>query len=752
MKATVTIITAVTLLCAVNCYSQDTIQYQPPVFSYSFSGPDALVGWNKTSTLTTTTGTDYLLMEATGSDAKIYRTVDLPKGRYTCTFTNEDNIHVTIKKNVWGASGYDIYLYEYRANRGNDLKTYSIEFDAPGGDTFIIIQTADLTPCKIKSLEIRPSTTYTFVEEGTDYTQKNWNKTSGTLTANYSSLKIDAVGWDSKIYRSVALEAQEYTISALGENMCVILRSGWGSEDVMGQVILGDSRINNGRFNVSIPTVGNYILVTKVDGGAGTSGEIKGITIKPLLNYQFDYSGCSVDGWNCTSATTLTENTDSLTIDALGLDSKIYRNIVLPPEEYILTVTVRGDAQLQVRPDWSATYLNEIVSSNPTEWQTQSFYLNSESSSNLILVLKVNGGPGASCELKNIRIERAPINIYQPPYDLRGWMTITTTSTWDEIPMTGANLVRIVHKPVDRAQQLNLNANDLFDTYVFNAVLDELEDVVEEAQTNGLKVVIDLHQLPFNANELPLADDALWNHADITSNLCTYWQRVAQRLVPYVSNGTIVGYDLLNEPLNRDNQTCIAFEWRDIAQQVVAAIRAIDKDVWIIYEAGAGGGTNGLDYTKPLTDHKVIYSFHFYTPHSYSHQNVTNSLAGNDEDPDDMISYPDITLNLDKAYLESTLNVIEKFQARYQIPVYVGEFSVVKWADGAEDWFEDVIDIFETRDWMWSVHCWRGWQGWNHEFNTLYYKSGDPYSLQYLLPGEVSWRFEAIKDGLDNNP
>jgi endoglucanase len=752
MKTLRAITTILILICSINSLALDTPEYQEPLFSYDFCGLDALTGWSTKPEpyLVTTTGDDYLLMKSVGSyDAKLYRTINLPKGRYSCTITSADNIRVQISDDDWSASGYDIYLNAWRNH--DFIRTYSFDFEAPGGNAYlcILVGSSDVE-CKIKSLEIAPVNSYTFIKDNNDYTQRNWIKTAtATLTAGFSSLKIDASGTDAKVYRNVALEAQNYTVSAIGENVYVILRQGWDPADVKGQVILGNSRINNGTFNVNIPTAGTYTLVAKVNGGNGASGEIKGITIKPLLHYQFDYSGCSTDGWTKTSAATLTEETDSLTIDSSSWDGKIYRSIKLPPEEYILTITARGNTRLLLRPDWSTTYLSETVSSSPTIWETQSFYFKSESSSSFNLVMKVDGGPGSSCEIKNIRIERAPMNLYQHPYELRGWMA---RWGWADVAGTGANFARIEHHPTSDARNIDSTADDLFDPELFDQVLDLLESRIKDAEENGQTLVIDLHEIPHNPNKTIDNDDDTWNDPDVTDMLCTYWQKVAQRLSPYVASGTIIGYDLLNEPYNRDHVTGFASKWRDIAQEIVATIRAIDKNVWIIYEPGPGGLSTAMEYTKPLADHKVIYSFHFYEPFEYTHQNVANSLAGNAESPDHMESYPDATKGWDKDFLRVWLRFADGFQARYQVPIYVGEFSTVKWADGAGEWFEDTIDVLEERNWIWTVHSWRSWQGWNHEYNNLYYKAGDMNSLHELDEAETSLRLEAIEDSLANNP
>lgn len=754
MKGIFLFITVCNCLLGLNCLALDVIQHKTPVYSHSFTGQDALNGWNSTSGVTATTGSEYLLLEAGNADSKIWTGVNLPKGRYSCKIVSGGDICVKVTLNSWQLLYSDKYLEDSR--QGSDFRTYTLDFEAPGGDAFIVVQVAGSSgdSCKIESLDITPSINYTFVDKDYDYIQKNWYKTTdATLVPEYYGLKINAASWDSKIYRNdFTLQAQKYTISAIGKNVDIQLRTGWIGGSILAEMQLDDGKMNTKIVNVDIPADATYCIVAKTHGGSGTMGCIKGIRIKPVLNYTFDYTGCGTDGWNKTSGASLLENIDSLTVNAANWDSKIYRSIALPPDEYIITATVKGKTQLQLTRDWTTKILDKTVSVDTDQWYTQSYYIKTLNSNPMYLVLKVNGGSGESCELKNIRIEQAPVNLYLPPTGLRGWMQSVSadTANWQALAATGANFVRLQHFPTKRAQALGLNPDDMLDPLVFPDLLDDLEDAVEKAEAQNIKVVIDLHQAPFG----PSTDcEHLWSLPDLTSNFCTYWAGVATRFKPYVENGTIIGYDLYNEPLDRDNSNLVALGWRDIAQQIINTIREIDKDVWVVFQAGPGGGDGALAYLKPLADYRVIYSHHFYEPRYYANQGLESSILGVVPDPSELKPYPNSTMGWDKSFLEQKLHVSELFQAKYQVPIYIGEFSSVKWAEGANIWFEDFIDVLEDRDWIWSVHAWREWAGWNHELNDLFYINGDAVDpLHILVPGETSLRLDAIETGFDLNP
>ncbi|MDI9385891.1 MAG: cellulase (glycosyl hydrolase family 5), partial [Verrucomicrobiota bacterium] len=58
---------------------------------------------------------------------------------------------------------------------------------------------------------------------------------------------------------------------------------------------------------------------------------------------------------------------------------------------------------------------------------------------------------------------------------------------------------------------------------------------------------------------------------------------------------------------------------------------------------------------------------------------------------------------------------VRVFQRAYNVHIYVGEFSAIRWAPGAVDYLRDCIELFEEYDWDWSYHAYREWDGWSVE-------------------------------------
>ena len=59
------------------------------------------------------------------------------------------------------------------------------------------------------------------------------------------------------------------------------------------------------------------------------------------------------------------------------------------------------------------------------------------------------------------------------------------------------------------------------------------------------------------------------------------------------------------------------------------------------------------------------------------------------------------------------------YQARHQVPIYVGEFSAARWlGDDGNRYLHDCIRWFEQWGWNWSYHSWREYQGWDAEMSN----------------------------------
>ncbi len=251
----------------------------------------------------------------------------------------------------------------------------------------------------------------------------------------------------------------------------------------------------------------------------------------------------------------------------------------------------------------------------------------------------------------------------------------------------------------------------------FPVFLDRLEKIVQQARAAGIKVIPVAFEVPCE-----LGGREMWEVPGVEEGFRKYWVEIARRLAPY--RDTIWAYDLYNEPLARAQLPYAPVEWRQMALNIIRAIREVDQECWIVYEVGPGGGWRGFEDLTPLPDPRIIYSLHFYEPGAFTHQGIAATQL---QDPGLLakaqeatgVRYPGVIggIRWDRDHLEKSLQPVIDFQKKYNVPIFVGEFSVIAWApvECSTQYLKDVTGIFDKYGWSWTYHAFREYQGWSLE-------------------------------------
>ncbi|MGE5351504.1 MAG: cellulase family glycosylhydrolase [Acidobacteriota bacterium] len=228
-----------------------------------------------------------------------------------------------------------------------------------------------------------------------------------------------------------------------------------------------------------------------------------------------------------------------------------------------------------------------------------------------------------------------------------------------------------------------------------------LDSAIEWAKPYRIKIVADLHGL----------SKGCLKSAEAESKLVEVWKKISLR---YKDTDQIWAYDIANEPDTREGDwnTPGYLAWEDLAEKVAREIRNIDSVKPVIIESALGDPAGFLtlrpiDFSIP----RVIYSAHFYLPHAFTHQTLYDYKTS--------YSYPDTIEGKywDKNTLAEKLSPVVEFQNRYRVPVYIGEFSAIRWApsNSAYRYLKDCIELFETYGWDWTYHAFREFDGWSVE-------------------------------------
>lgn len=230
------------------------------------------------------------------------------------------------------------------------------------------------------------------------------------------------------------------------------------------------------------------------------------------------------------------------------------------------------------------------------------------------------------------------------------------------------------------------------------AILDKVAAWAEELE---LYVIFDFH----NATH---ADSQ--TSADVENLLTPLWTQIASR---YKDASKYLIYELMNEPHGIEVPL-----WNDIIGRVFKVVRSIDPNHYII---AGGADWNSFAAMKTLPDFQddmVIYTFHFYDPHTFTHQGASwchmervihipfpydaarmPALPENptEEEKQKFAAYPE----------QGTVAKVEEFFDQYvafsqerQAPVFCGEFGCfAPFADHEDrvNWYTIVTNLLEER-------------------------------------------------------
>ena len=184
------------------------------------------------------------------------------------------------------------------------------------------------------------------------------------------------------------------------------------------------------------------------------------------------------------------------------------------------------------------------------------------------------------------------------------------------------------------------------------------------------------------------------------------WRRIAAR---FKGHPALYGYDLVNEPKQLRR---VRNDYWTLQRRAAEAVREIDPATPIVVESNLSASPVDFAHLSPLAMDNVIYQLHLYAPGDYTHQGVGSHPLQKDGRP---LAWPDPSRGWDRDYLRRVLEPVREFQGKHQCRIYVGEFSAVAWAPGAENYLRDCIALFEEYGWDWTYHAFREAPVWNVE-------------------------------------
>jgi endoglucanase len=246
-----------------------------------------------------------------------------------------------------------------------------------------------------------------------------------------------------------------------------------------------------------------------------------------------------------------------------------------------------------------------------------------------------------------------------------------------------------------------------------------LDSAVQMILDAGLAVEIDMHPESDFKQRMAKEDEFVERFADL-------WRTVAKHYATW--DPERVFFEILNEPEFKD-----AYRWYGVEAKLAAAIRGAAPQHTIIAAGAHWDDDDDLVFLEPLADANVIYAFHFYEPHLFTHQGATWStyywhlLRG--------LSYPSTPENAaqvaatlpeavdrlqvirygqdhwDAPRIEADINQAAEWGRRHKVPLICNEFGVYRKYANPQDraaWIKDVRTSLEREGIGWAMWDYSG--------------------------------------------
>jgi len=309
-----------------------------------------------------------------------------------------------------------------------------------------------------------------------------------------------------------------------------------------------------------------------------------------------------------------------------------------------------------------------------------------------ILTASLTAGHSETSGLSDVRIARLAKGINIP-----GWLWLNRGPA-DELrkryPDTDFKLIKKlgftnVRVPIDMANIYDKNQPD----FLNKKNVQYLDRGIRKILSYDLAIIIDLHSISQKEGGSnysgPLGRDKTF-----TDTFCRFWTSFARHLSLFDPDWVIL------EPMNEPVLTGKEKNWPPVQKKVIAAIRKGAPKHSILATGAQWSNLDTLLELEPLKDQNIIYNFHFYEPHIFTHQGASWSsdwvkplrnipYPSSPEAVKDLIGkYPDQkTANNIKHYgrqrwnaekIENRMNLASEWANRHGVKIICNEWGTYK--------------------------------------------------------------------------
>jgi endoglucanase len=302
-------------------------------------------------------------------------------------------------------------------------------------------------------------------------------------------------------------------------------------------------------------------------------------------------------------------------------------------------------------------------------------------------------------------------------YDPKGY-TKEHFETW----MTASDIALIKAAGFDHVR-LSVNPQPMMDaarrpggSAEYFGYLDAAMKMILDA---GLAVQLDMH--PDSDFKARLKED------DFVERFADFWRTVAKHYSAPEWDPERVFFEILNEPEMRDR-----YRWYGVEAKLAAAIRQGAPSNTILAPGANWDDDTDMIFLEPLRDPNVIYVFHFYDPHIFTHQGATwgafywHWLKGLHY-PSDPANAAEVAATVpeavhrmdvvrygqdhwDAARVDAEIGQAADWASRNGVPLVCNEFGVFRHADASDRnaWIRDVRTALERHHIGWAMWDYSG--------------------------------------------
>ena len=243
-------------------------------------------------------------------------------------------------------------------------------------------------------------------------------------------------------------------------------------------------------------------------------------------------------------------------------------------------------------------------------------------------------------------------------------------------------------------------------------VVDQIQELIFQAQEAGLHVSINLHRAPGYCINAGFNEPYnLWKDQAAQDAFCYHWEMWGKRFSSVSSKK--ISFDLVNEPTMKEDMNDQFSKsspvpgdvYRKVALAAATAIRKSNPDHLVI----ADGNSGGANVIPEITDLNIAQSCRGYFPHYISHYRAPWVFKNPDEAPKPV--WPGIIDG--KSY--SRKDLVDLYQpwielVKSGVGVHCGECGC--WRETPHDvflaWFGDVLDILTENQIGYALWNFRG--------------------------------------------